>query len=533
MQTRTTIKTRTAPNPPLGGPEHRGLRRSGTSRRVARLLGGAAATAIAASGALSSTASGLPNEPNKNETGEAIAEVCVQPAEWKPVQGACDGSLETATVEWAEVKERGDVGRVEGQGARGMSLEQLGRLIGVPRGQLTEISVGARDRPGVDTLSSNEVGGASEPYLEAEGAEGGTSAISFVEPQRGADTVRVAGGPGAEEAVQVVFVIEGELLHLGGLKFSPTEPSAGTTVEFTAPHPRGDLEELHYTYKWLFGDGTESSEEAPKHTYAPAAKNGTNEYEVSVEVTASHNGREVLAGTVATTVPVKTTTAANAPAQQTPVPTGAAATAPPVEPPGATAPTAKPPSGQNAGQTGVGHNQSNVGRAPRTPADTTPAQGSHSRAGRHRANHGHGGGSSRTSNPEANGGGYVYRSPGETGVGTRVVPENSGSKGAQDTHPTLPRGRAPQPPEKAIPALPRPQPGLQGVLLESLGQAPLAATPAAPAASPTVQALRGLRRPPASVTPLGALGLALGILGVLLVVLSGAVSELRVGRFVR
>ena len=81
--------------------------------------------------------------------------------------------------------------------------------------------------------------------------------------------------------------------------------------------------------------------------------------------------------------------------------------------------------------------------------------------------------------------------------------------------------------------VPRPQPGLIGVLLESIGNTVPAATVAARTPSQTAQVLRSLVRSQGSVSTIGALGLILGILAVLLAILWGALSELRMGRFVR
>ena len=118
---------------------------------------------------------------------------------------------------------------------------------------------------------------------------------------------------------------------------------------------------------------------------------------------------------------------------------------------------------------------------------------------------------------------------------TETRNQGRGQPANETAAPSRAQGRAPPATQTPPPTLPHPQPGLMGVLLESPGNPlPAAMLVGGSTPSPTALPLRALApRSQASVSTLGALGLAAGLIGVLLFVLWGAVSELRVGWFVR
>ena len=218
-------------------------------------------------------------------------------------------------------------------GPHGMSVERIAALVGVPAECVTGITLArclgyCSENPKHEkllSLSRNEALGkdtSQAPYLQAEEVAG-MSALSFVVPPEGPHPEStVSSGPNG--VLVMVVTIEGALLQLAPISFSPAEPTAGMPVEFAQPRAVGGLQGASpVTLRWTFGDGTTSTEAAPKHVYIPVAQNGTTRYEVSVEVVVRNfKGEEIAAGAQVVTVPVKSMEAAKPPAREPTAPTG-------------------------------------------------------------------------------------------------------------------------------------------------------------------------------------------------------------------
>ena len=507
-------------------------------RVLARRLLLIGATAAVATGLLPGTAAGAEEvEGNPRPPGsEASVEVFLVETGWTPARGWPPREFPVLAsvnkpVGWNEVEEKGEVPLEGGHGQPALSVERIVSIVGVPLERLSGIAVRNTQKEQL-TLNREEiveVGAAEAPYVEAEGGAGGTSVLSLVSPPRAAQPARISSGPGG--VLKLVLTVDGALMELAPLRFSPAEPEARTTVEFVAPGLEGMSDTgATYTYDWNFGDGEISTEASPKHAFPPAAENGTSDYEVSVEVVAWKNEKEIAAGTKVVTVPVLTTTAQpRSPEQAAPKMTNVTVSTETTFEPGSRGPS--PPANSRASTQkgahtgGRGRSGASVGHGD-LGGGGLGGTGGHGRGGT--AGHGRGiGGGAGASEGNSNG---------RVGLGgTQPSASQRRSLPTETPTPSPAHGRAPKPIETPAPTPTRPQPGLTGTLLESVGNtlAPAmlerGSTP-----SPTADALRGLSsHSRATVSPLGALGLAAGILGVLLFVLWGAVSELRVGWLVR
>lgn len=498
----------------------------GRSIRVAL----ATVTALTALGLLTSTASGKP--------GEALIGVYAENTGWTPAESWPPQRESLAAIPpvwWTTLVEKSDAAPNGGAAASGMSVEQIGALSGIPREYVTGLDVKNGEGEHFHLSRSEALGGTGRaPYLYAEGTEAAKSAVSFAIPEGDEHPGRISTESVGE--LELVFQIEGGLLQLAPLDVSPAEPLAGEAVDFGEPRVEGNvLGNSPHRYRWTFGDGTTSNEPAPQHVY-PNVKSPSTDYEASVElILTGPQGEEVSAGMEVVTVPVKSM------AQAPPEPatgtgaTGPAATAPGVQPQGTPAPT-----------TSHEETRTTVQRArPSSHGEGAGEQGPNTRAGGHGGKGGAGGhggtpgaGGSKsaetTAGPVRSSTGPSQAGAGPVGGGKgRPATNAHGTTPAQNHATTVAEGRAPRPLEKPAPAIPRPQAGLMGVLLESIGQALPAATVAAATPSLAARALRSVPRSEASVSTVGALGLATGILAVVLTILWGAVSEVRMGRFVR
>ena len=390
--------------------------------------------------------------------------------------------------------------------------------------QLTSVAVRNHHKEHL-VLSRREILGVSArqtAYVEAELLDG-KPGLSFVVPRGAPHPARIASGP--LHSLTVVLVTA-SFMDLAPLQFSPAAPAAGTTVEFAAPGlSNGAAPEDTYTYKWRFGDGATSTEAAPKEAFPAAEENGTSNYEVSVEVVAWAKGQEVAIGTDATTVPVLTTTGrpprhiASQPAL-----IGASVGKGPHAGGGVR-------SGASVGRGGLGG-----GGLGGTGGRGRGGTAGHGRGIGGRAGPSEGNPNARAS-PRAT---HASRANGRTAHPTEApAPSRAHGRSAHPIEAPVPartEGRAPKATAKPAPAPPRPQPGLIGVLLESAGNALPLASLLQKARPPRPQpSYRAASRPAreATVSVLGALGLVAGILVVMFLVLSGAASEIRAGRFVR
>ncbi len=469
-----------------------------------------AAAAIAAMAFLPAIASAAEENPPPNE-GNAFVEVFLVEMGWTPAQGwppaeyASPDTLQP--IHWSEVEEKGEVPLEGGHNDPELSVERIASIVGVPLERLSSLAARNHykeyvllDRPELVRISAAEA-----PYVEAE-REHGKPTLTFVVPRAAAHPARIAAGVG--HSLQLVLVTGSSILELAPLRFSPTEPNAGATVDFAAPGLEGGADPgLTYTYLWHFGDGTTSTDAAPKHVFPAASENGTSNYEVTVEVVARRNdGEEIASAQKATTVPVQTTTG-QPPSQETPQL------------------KVKPAHGRK-GRGGEGHSgvSAHHGALGAGGLGGTGGKGRGGTAGHGRGIGGRAGESEGNPNQRASSQG-AHPSPTH---GHEAKPTKTPS-------PSHAQGRAPKPIEKPAPAPRRPQPSLTGILLASVGNAvPPAMLNGGSTPSPTALPLRGLSQPSqTSVSPLGAIGLIAGILAVVLFVLWGAVSEMRVGWFVR
>lgn len=485
-----------------------------TAPAARRLLAVVAAT-IWAMGFLAATASASvgANEgaPNPLE-GPAFIEVFLMEKGWTPNEGwppaeaVSPDSLQP--IHWTEVEEKGDVPLTGGHdGQPELSVERIAGIVGVPLERLNSLAVRnhlkeqvVMNRPELIGVSATEA-----PYVEAE-RDHGKPTLSFVVPRAAAHPDRIAAGVG--HSLKIVMVTGSSILELTPLHFRPAEPTAGAAVEFGPPTLEGGAEPgLTYTYSWHFGDGTTSTYVTPKHAFPAAEENGTSNYEVWVEVVARKaSGEEVASGEKTTTVPVLTTTS-KPPSHETPQLA--------VNPPNA----GKGP--QGGGHSGASAHHGGVGGG---GLGGTGGTGRGGTAGHGRGIGGQAGFSEGNPNQRTRGHG-THPSP----IHGRT-PKQTKTPAPAHTH-----GTAPKPIEKPAPAPPRPRPALTGVLLASAGGTlppSLITTGSTP--SPTESSLLGLsKRSQPGVSALSAIGLTAGILAVLLFVLWGAVSEMRVGWFVR
>jgi hypothetical protein len=449
------------------------------------------------------SAAELPPAPE----GEALIEVFLVETGWTPAQGwppdEYPSPYTLPAIHWTEIEAKGEVPLTGGRHEPELSVERLVQLAGLPLERLSGLATRNHNkeqvflsRPELIGVSANETA-----YVEAERVHGKPT-LSLVVPPGATHPARIEAGVG--HSLRVVLVEGGSILELAPIQFRPSEPNAGTAVDFARPGIEGGADPLlNYSYHWSFGDGATSSDMSPRHVFPSASENGTSEYEVSVEVVASRpNGVEIASATRSTSVPVLTT-------------------------------GAKPPS-QEPSQLGV--KRPTVHNGPRNGGHPGASVPHHSGLGGtggkgQGGTAGHGLGIGGRAGPgEGN--------PNQRGIPNATHPSSTHGHARQPTPTPVPshaQGRAPKPIEKPAPTVPRPQPGLTGVLLESLGGTPPAAmvlggsTP-----SPTAVPLHALSpHPQASVSTLGALGLVAGILVVLLFILWGAVSEMRVGWFVR
>lgn len=508
-----------------------------TAALVVGVLLATATAGVVVAGLLASpaaTAGGVLKEGRGPD--EASIEVFVMPATWTPAEGQpfeLGGGAGGRVISWKELKEpeNRDVAPF-GQGVAGTSVARIVTLLGIPRARLAGIVISntrevvvAHKKEAVpngltapdegeggielavgEQLSFNGEealgGGALEaPYLEAEGAAAGASAISFVTPAGDPQAGRLESG--VHGVLRLTLKIDAALLDISSIEFSPTEPTAGTPVQFVTPELSGGVGEVaSYTYRWNFGDGATSTEAAPKHTYQPDANGGTAHYEVSVEVTAwSAAGQELGFGTSSVSLPVNTTQTAHpqAPHSQ----------------------AAHPPRQRHSAATPAGPTgPTGVTRPPRhVTGPGTYRQGLGAATGRG------GGGSSFPAAGKTRRGGGGSGGAGAGGTGRARTGPHASDAGPPHLRA---RGRAPSAIEKRAAAPSRQPGGLVGVLVDSLG----ATLPGGVLAGGSV-ALRVTHAAVAGAGPLGALGLAAGIAAVVLVVLLGAFRELRMLRAVR
>jgi PKD domain len=493
---------------------------------AARCLLAVAAAAIVALGALPAAgfAAEAENEPLPMQEGPAFIEVFLEETGWTPAEGWPPEHPSLASLQpihWTQVEERGDVPLKGGHGQPELSVERIAAMVGVPIERLSGLAARNHAKEYL-VMSRPEIVGASAaetPFVEAE-RDHGKPTLSFVVPPGAAHPHRIAAGVG--HSLQIVMTMGGAELEITPIEFSPAEPNAGAAVEFVHPGLEGAAATgLEYSYHWDFGDGATSSEPAPKHAFPAAMENGTSNYEVTVEVVASKpDGVEIATAKKSATVPVLTTTA-KPPRQE------------------AAQPVIKAPhvrkGGGGGGRSGTSAHHEGVGGKGGTGRGGTGGKGQGGTAGTGRGIGGRAG-----AHEEGN--------PNQRGVPATTQPTHPSSTHARThTHPHAPPppiekpaprptpGRARKPIERPPPAPVKPEPGLSGILLESLGQPlPPANFVGGSTPSPTALPLHGLvPRSQASVSTLGALGLVAGIVAVLLFVLWGAVSEIRVGWFVR
>lgn len=523
----------------MAGPIVGGVPRARTQPVARRLLVVVAAVCVAA-GCLPGTAFAAEEvEGNARPAGsEASVEVFLEETGWTPTRGWPPKEYPyvlahvNKPVGWTEVEEKGEVPVEGGHGEPALSVERIAAIVGVPLERLSGLAVRNKQKEQL-SLNKEEIEGAAAveaPFVEAEGGTGGTSVLSLVSPPRAAQPGRISSGPGG--VLKLVLTMDGALMELAPLRFSPAEPKALETVEFATPGIQNMPEAgVKYTYDWNFGDGEVSTEAAPKHAFPPAVENGTSNYEVSAEVVAWKNGKEISSGGKVVTVPVLTTTAeARSEEHETPKMANATVsietTTTESRSQGSSPPARRAANGPKGAHTGGGdHSVSSAGHV-------GLGGGGFGGTG--------GGGRGGTAGDGRGIGGAA--GPGEgrfagraTQGGTQPSPTNGRSPPTESPAPARSHGRAPNPIEALTPAPPRAHAGLTGILLESVGSTlPAAMLKAGTTPSPTARPLRGLSsRSGSTVSPLGALGLVAGILAVLLLVLLGAVSELRVGWLVR
>ena len=432
--------------------------------------------------------------------------------------------------------EQGDIAPTGGLASSGMSVERIAALSGVAPQYVTGVAV--KDANGEHfTLNRSEaLGGAGEaPYLRAEGGEAATSAISFVVPPGSAHSGSIASG--MRGALVLVLTIEGGLLELAPVSFSPEAPHAESSVEFAKPGITGGaLPGSPHSYHWVFGDGKTSNEEAPQHTYPASAENGVTDYEASVEVVLSNfEGKVIAAGIKVVPVPVTTTQAAQAPPPpQAAAPTAAPETtaAPTAAPETTAAPTAAPETTTTTTTTTTAPPKPKTTPAPpRRPAPPAPVSQPQVATGPHSRTSGEGG-RGPASYPGA-GVGNVENGGEGVGGGTTSPAASGRTGGGAEAHGVSSKSTASLPTQKrrgrsksAPPPVTQP-PGLVGVLLNSVtGALPASALAGASAAASTLP-FSVTHASGASVSPVGGLGLALGIVAVLFTVLLGVFGELR------
>ena len=348
-----SMRSRSNPHPLAAGDEQRSVRMGNSARSVVPALLAAVVAGIVAAGILASSASAVERLEAVRAPTEASVEVFVEPVGWTPEERGWPPeeapALGGRQFSASGVLERADLA-LNGR-PHGMSVEQIAALVGVPAEFVTGITLGrclgyCSDNPKHEkllSLSRNEALGkntSQAPYLQAEEVAG-MSALSFVMPPEGPHPEStVSSGPNG--VLVMVLTIEGALLQLAPISFSPAEPTAGMPVEFAQPRAVGGLQgALPVTLRWTFGDGTTSTEAAPKHVYIPVAQNGTTRYAVSVEVVVRNSkGEEIAAGTQVVTVTVKSMEAAKPTEREPTGPTGI--TPIPAPPPTPTRPAPPP-----------------------------------------------------------------------------------------------------------------------------------------------------------------------------------------------
>jgi hypothetical protein len=388
----------------------------------------------------------------------------------------------------------------------GMTVATLVSLVGIPPEQLHSITVTANDASSGYTMEGSQaiqgVPLAGEVYYAAFQTLN-PQAIWFIWPPAVAEepeNSRRINGPD-DGPLYVTLHVDGGLLKISPLEFSPAEPEAGKPVSFARPSatypPGGRVAGLRYA--WRFGDGEFSEEAEPKHSFEPERPDeGTYHYTVELLVsgTLRHRGVEVpVMGHQEVSIPVTVTNE-----QESSSPDG----------------NGGPEQGGNAdgSPSGTGPKSASPTGSPSGKANTPAARG---QAPLNATT------SQKTGLPGNGSGGSGHGSGTRAHNGSTNGPR-AGGAGARSQH-TIGVRR----PDAKHAGTPR---GLVGVLLEAhAGKLPteLVTGDASPSQSATALLADATPGSSGNGGPVGLLGWVAGILIVVIVLCAGGLTELRPG----
>jgi hypothetical protein len=394
----------------------------------------------------------------------------------------------------------------------GMTVARLLALVGVAPKRLVSIAVTRRAEELPHTLLGEEAINGS-PVLRDENEE----AISFIWPPK------VAGeAPQVHELLGVQFKplavtlnVEGGLLEVSPIEFSPFEPDAGELVSFVEPRVQslvrhgGAVTNLHYS--WQFGDGESSAlKDPPPHRFEPPEGSHKGPFPYTVELvvtgTISVEGREEsAAGSALKSVSVLVTKEPEPEPKPGEGPGPDEGNAP--KPPGTGPPSANP-NGPPSGSVNTPSNGVEPSRSSKTSHKAGLSFGGGSGGSGHSGGKGSG----------SSGSGDAKRSDSGSGKAAAGAPANVAQSKQIDAQ------RQPASPHAEISR------GLVGVLLTADGgrlPAAILASDTSPAQPSTASLPDAAPGSPGDGGPIGLLRWALGILAVVIIVSAGGLAELQ------